>query len=251
MKEDKYSELAFLKKCSHNDLKWLADCLIFGVGDSTTKKPRLAEQLTKTKSYLDYKNTSLANAVDAIIDEFQRCGGSTIMNTVRKGGVSYSEILKDICDRLYIYWNPDMPVTMIERNLITYLMERCLVSDKKIADKLYSEWCEAMPIYQSANPDYEFKTDCILDYCMAKANLKEKTMMFIAKELNKMTNTEEKKYDGWLKEIYKQVQKASDRTQLGLLNRIGHIKPISLQGAAYDVTFPATIYIIYMRIKNS
>ena len=222
--EEEIKEFAFLKKSSHKDLKKLTDCLIFGVGNTGIhKKARWADELSKTQAYKDHKEDSLQNAVDVIIDEFLRCGGSTIMNKKRDGGVPYIEILRDICDRLYIYWHDDMPVTMIEKNLIIYVIERCLISNPQIVNELYSKWCEKLIIYQSNELS---KMDCIMDFCLAKSNL-IKTMAFI------------------------QVNSPSARTPLGVANKALHyFNPIALQGAAYDVTFPATLYIIYMRIKE-
>ena len=259
MKQEKLQELEFLKKCNHNDLKLLADCIIYGVGNSI-KKPRLAQRLTETKAYNDHQRDSLPNAVEAIVDEFLRCGGSTIANTFRKEGVSYSEIIKDICDRLYIYCDENMPITMVERNLITYLMERCLVSNFNLVDKLYSEWCEKQPIYRTNSGNMEYKMNCILDYCFAKtidddgkviSNLKTKIMPFIVDELKILVETDPKDYKGWMNDIYKQANTPSARTELGLINKLHYVNPFALQGAAYDVTFPGVIYIIYMRIKNS
>lgn len=249
--EEQIKEFAFLKKSSHKDLKKLADCLIFGVGNTGIhKKARLADELSKTQAYKEHQKDSLQNAVDVIIDEFLRCGGSTIMNKKRDGGVPYIEILRDICDRLYIYWHDDMPVTMIEKNLIIYVMERCLISNPQIVNDLYSKWCEELIIYQSNELSQEFKMDCIMDFSLAKSNL-IKTMAFIINELDKMVNTKAKDYNGWLKEIYKQVNSPSARTPLGVANKALHyFNPIALQGAAYDVTFPATLYIIYMRNKK-
>ena len=246
--EEEIKEFAFLKTSSHKDLKKLTDCLIFGVGNTGIhKKARWADELSKTQAYKDHKEDSLQNAVDVIIDEFLRCGGSTIMNKKRDGGVPYIEILRDICDRLYIYWHDDMPVTMIEKNLIIYVIERCLISNPQIVNELYSKWCEKLIIYQSNELS---KMDCIMDFCLAKSNL-IKTMAFIINELDKMVNTKAKDYNGWLKEIYKQVNSPSARTPLGVANKALHyFNPIALQGAAYDVTFPATLYIIYMRIKE-
>ncbi len=168
--KEQIKELDFLKKCSHKDLKKLTDCLIYGVGDH--KHRRWAQELSENQAYIDNKETkSLQNAVDKIIDEFLRCGSSTINNKIRDGGVPYSEILRDICNRLYIYHYKGMPVTMIEKYLITYLMECCLISNPEIVNDLYSKWCdnEELTIYQSNDPSQEFKMDCIMDFCLAKS----------------------------------------------------------------------------------
>ena len=258
MKKEKLQELAFLKRCNHNDLKKVADCIIYGIGNGN-KKPRLAERLTKTKAYNDNRENSLPNAVDAIIDEYLRCGGTTIANTFRQEGVSYREILTDICQRLGVYYNEKMPAAIIERNLITYLMECCLISDHSIAENLYSIWCINQPFYKSGISDIDKKINCILDYCFSYSiddegkvisHLKTKTMPFIVKEMDKLVNTDAKDYKGWLNDIFKQATTPSINTPLGALNPIAHSINY-IQGAAYDVTFPATIYIIYMKIKNS
>lgn len=266
MKQEKLQELEFLKKCNHNDLEKMANCIIYGIGDSESrnKKPRIAEQLSRAKVYEENKEKSLPNAWKAIVDEYLRCGGSTIGNAIRKEGVSYREILTDICDRLGIYYNEKMPVSIIERNLVTYLMERCLVSDDNIVKKLYNDWCANQPLYQSGSDDLEKKISNILDYCFAKSvtekdkkgeekniyPLKDKIMPFVVKELDKLVNTDAKEYKGWLNDIFKQVNTPSMNNPLGAFNLAAHSFNY-IQGAAYDVTFPCTIYIIYMKIKNN
>lgn len=244
--------LDFLKKCTQSDLKMLADCLRYG----NDKKDRPTQELTKNKIYNDNKER-LVNAVDVLVEEYKKYGGSTLANTIRRHGVSYKTILTDICERLYIYYTESMPIMMIERNLVMYIFERYLtqLSDSDIND-LFKKWCKetsdsSSQLYSYGCNTTEEKLDCLIDFAMSRKNIKSKTMPLIIKEVESLTT--DKDYNGWLLAIFNQSKSASSHNSLGVLNKVIHgiaYPVVGLQGPAYRVTFPCTLMIIYMRIKN-
>lgn len=138
--EDK--DLEFLKNCPNEDLKALADLLVF---DKDGKK-RWNEKLSGKKSYSESYPNNLKNAVNDIILELQCYGADTIASTVREifgkhPGVPYREILIDVCDKKNVSYNKTSSTERIEYHLIQSIIEETLqkASDEDIlaiADEL-------------------------------------------------------------------------------------------------------------------
>ena len=138
--EDK--DLEFLKNCPNEDLKALADLLVF---DKDGKK-RWNEKLSGKKSYLEGYPNNLRNAVNDIILELQCYGADTIASAVREifgkhPGVPYREILIDVCDKKKVNYNKSSSTERIEYHLIQSIIEETLqkASDEEllgIADEL-------------------------------------------------------------------------------------------------------------------
>lgn len=258
-----HESLDFLKKCEQTDLKMFADCLRYG----NDKKDRPTQELTKNKTYNDNEKR-LVNAVDVLIDEFEKYGGSTFVNTIRRHGVSYKTILTDICERLYVFYSEKMPIMMIERNLIMFIIEKYLTElQEEEINSLFEKWCvnsdensseketsseekASSNYYSYGNRTIEEKLDCLIDYAMSRQNLKKYTMPLIIKEVEALTTN--KDYKGWLLDIFNKSKSASTHNPFGYLNKVIHgitYPVVGLQGPAYRVTFPCTLMIIYMRIK--
>ncbi len=138
--EDK--DLAFLKNCSNEDLKVLADLLVF---DKDGKK-RWNEKLSGKKVYMENYPNNLRNAVNDIVLELQCYGADTIASAVREifgkqPGVPYREILMDVCDKKNVSYNKSSSTERIEYHLIQSIIEETLqkASDEDllaIADEL-------------------------------------------------------------------------------------------------------------------
>lgn len=138
--EDK--DLEFLKNSPNEDLKALADLLVF---DKDGKK-RWNEKLSGKKSYSEGYPNNLKNAVNDIILELQCYGADTIASAVREiigkhPGVPYREILMDVCDKKNVSYNKASSTERIEFHLIQSIIEETLqkVSDEDIlaiADEL-------------------------------------------------------------------------------------------------------------------
>ena len=131
--EDK--DLEFLKNCPNEDLKALADLLVF---DKDGKK-RWNEKLSGKKSYSEGYPNNLKNAVNDIILELQCYGADTIASAVREifgkhPGVPYREILIDVCDKKRVNFNKTSSTERIEYHLIQSIIEETLqkASDEDI-----------------------------------------------------------------------------------------------------------------------
>ena len=131
--EDK--DLEFLKNCPNDDLKALADLLVF---DKDGKK-RWNEKLSGKKSYLEGYPNNLRNTVNDIILELQCYGADTIASAVREifgkhPGVPYREILIDVCDKKNVSYNKTSSTERIEYHLIQSIIEETLqkASDEDI-----------------------------------------------------------------------------------------------------------------------
>lgn len=138
--EDK--DLAFLKNCPNEDLKALADLLVF---DKDGKK-RWNEKLSRKKVYMESYPNNLRNAVNDIVLELQCYGADTIASAVREifgkhPGVPYREILMDVCDKKNVSYNKTSSTERIEYHFIQSIIEETLqkASDEEIlgiADEL-------------------------------------------------------------------------------------------------------------------
>ena len=123
--EDK--DLEFLKNCPNEDLKALADLLVF----NEKGKKRWNEKLSQKKTYMENYPNNLRNAVDDIILELQCYGAHTVASAAREifgknPGVSYKEILMDICKKKKINFNDNSSTERIEYHLIQNI--KCLKS---------------------------------------------------------------------------------------------------------------------------
>lgn len=110
--EDK--DLAFLNDCSNEELKALIDILVF---DKDGKK-RYAESLSNTKMFCENYPNNIKVLVPHIIQEIQLFGGNTLINVIRRHGVSYREILEDVCDKLKVNYNKKLPTNLLEYELL-------------------------------------------------------------------------------------------------------------------------------------
>ena len=138
--EDK--DLEFLKNSPNEDLKALADLLVF---DKDGKK-RWNEKLSGKKSYSEGYPNNLKNAVNDIVLELQCYGADTIASAVREifgkhPGVPYREILMDVCDKKNVSYNKSSSTERIEYHFIQSIIEETLqkASDEDIfavADEL-------------------------------------------------------------------------------------------------------------------
>ena len=113
MFQKKYLEdpdLAFLPECSNEDLKTFADLLVYDKDD----KPRISEELSKTRTYKEFYPKELNKICREIIHEFQLFGGDAVANAVRGHGVPYRQILMDVCDRNKVNYNKNSSTERIE-----------------------------------------------------------------------------------------------------------------------------------------
>ena len=112
-------DLNFLGELSNEELEPLLDLLMF---DKDNKKI-FTEQITSDVRYI--KNTPNHSAYwDLIAEEYQKFGANSIVSLFRKGkGVTYKEILCDVCDKMKVNYNKKSKTEDIER----FLLQKILV----------------------------------------------------------------------------------------------------------------------------
>ena len=97
------SDLSFLTDCSNEQLRLLADVLVF---DPKDHKKRYTERLSARASYAVYYPHDMKKLLPEIVDEYQRFGGNTIANIIP---VSYTHLLPML---LYTFRSPPHRVAM-------------------------------------------------------------------------------------------------------------------------------------------
>lgn len=125
LKFRKDKDLFVLGMAHHEDLAKLANVLTVDISDG---QPRRAEQLTTDPEYKKaLADGDLSNAWQSIAAELQAFGGDSFINAARsliKGhtGVTYREILSDICARLKLELKPDVDIVAMEDQLLMGLV---------------------------------------------------------------------------------------------------------------------------------
>lgn len=112
-------DLAFLKECSNEQIKLLADFIIY----DTDGKKRITEEISNTKEFQLYYPNNMLALLPSIINELQLFGGNSIANSIRKHGVSYRTILEDVCNLLKVNYQKNIPTDLLEQ----YLLQKVLV----------------------------------------------------------------------------------------------------------------------------
>ena len=124
--EDK--NLKFLSECSNEQLLLLTDFLIY---DKDGKK-RYTEGLSNAKGFEGNYPNNIKSLLPNVIDELQRYGGNTIANLWRGHGVTYREILEDVCKKLSVNYNKNNSTELLEQ----YLLQKFLIMS---VDKMTEE----------------------------------------------------------------------------------------------------------------
>lgn len=127
-------DLLFLQNCSNDQLKTLADFLVF---DKDGKK-RLTETLSNSKSYINNYPNNMKVLVPDIIREYRYFGSNSIL-TIFKEPNSYKTILGDVCKKLKVPYHLAMPVALIEQQMLQTLV---YLTVDKLTDEDVSELLE-------------------------------------------------------------------------------------------------------------
>ncbi|MGG7048858.1 MULTISPECIES: DUF3944 domain-containing protein [unclassified Campylobacter] len=104
------ADLDFLRQISDEDLTPLVKILTDPISETLTAKE-------KYKAF----NPQHSKYIDEIIDELHDYGGNTVFNLLRGSGVSYREILLDVCKNLKMQnakYLKSLPIDEIEQALI-------------------------------------------------------------------------------------------------------------------------------------
>ena len=115
------NDLKFLKKCNDSDLSVLVTILTM---DSDGRK-RYSEQLTKSELYKKHFPKH-SKYWEEIAKELQKFGGNTLVNLLRKEGVTYREILIDICDKYKVKYDKKILTEEIEELFMLKIFESSL-----------------------------------------------------------------------------------------------------------------------------
>lgn len=116
-------DLNLLGQCSNEELQLLVSILITDPRDGDT---RWTESLTSTPEYrlLAPEHRRYWKLIAA---EFQRYGANTLVSLIRLGqGVTYREILEDVCDKLNVNYNLKSTTETIELCLLMKVLEKSL-----------------------------------------------------------------------------------------------------------------------------
>ena len=207
----KDKDLEFLEECSNEDLKVLADLLVYDKDNN----PRYSETLSRTRLYKESYPNQLQKAWAEIAHEFQLYGGDSFANFFRGYGVPYREIL-----------------------MIQKLMDDVL---EEMDDEQLQELVKDLQLDANTYQSKDAMKNAVLMACMSPA--------FVSQILTLLTSV-----------LVPRV--ALDiAVGLGLVSRIGGILVPAiniimgawllkdLTGAAYRVTIPGVVLIIYMRRK--
>lgn len=225
-------DLKFLEECSNEQLKLLADFIIF---DNDGKK-RLTEELSKVDNFESNYPNNIKILLPNIIDELQRFGGNSIFNRWRGHGVSYREILEDVCKKLKVNYNKANSTELLEQ----YMLQKFLIMS---IDKMTDEDARHL----SANLTKDALKNQI-------GMLKSGSPIFIRLITMLVANLAAK----WgLKQAAGLAARfAGSRAFAVLTGPIGWIltgiwTAFDIAGPAYRVTVPCTITIAYLRIISA
>ncbi len=237
----KDKDLEFLGNCNQVDLKRFADIMRFDAAG----KERGSSQLMQRKDYVDNQNF-LRNALPTLIDEFQRWGGHSVLNQIRRHGVCYRTILEDICDRLKVPYESNYTIEMVEQALVRKILMSFLLNSEDSDFKNFASHFD----YSWNYGERGTLINKILANAMNIKPLFNIVMPLIMDQVDLYRNKRKEKK--WYYEIFKEVEKPSDGGGLGKINVVLHkiaYPVVGAPGPAYRVIFPCTLSIIYMRIK--
>ncbi|MDG6882556.1 Uncharacterized protein conserved in bacteria [Phocoenobacter uteri] len=140
-------DLDFLQHLESADLKELYDVLVYGKDGQSSEttntlmgviaNPLVAtvynkvtsKRITETLSSSDERKKygdSYSEYWQRIAEEFQKFGGSSLLNFTRNSGVPYREILFDVCDKLKVNYNKNASTVKIEQDLLMKILEKSL-----------------------------------------------------------------------------------------------------------------------------
>lgn len=232
-------DLEFLKSCSSEDLAPLIDILIKDKdGDY-----RYTEGLTKSPLY-QQNAPNHAAYWDLIAEEIQRFGANTIATLFRSGkGVSYREVLLDVCKKAKVKHTENAPAEAIEQALLlmvlTDSLERMSPEDlKDVIDGLGVVPTELAAPAVAAAVQAAVALGGFVPYKLAPMVANAVVRAAVGRGLALGANA------------------ALNRAIAVAAGPIGWVATglwtaIEVAGPAHRVTFPAVIQVAYLRAKSS
>lgn len=151
-------DLEFLNDVPNEGLKKIIDLLVYDPEDG---KKRLVESLSNTILYNNcYHNNKLHEMVNEIIHEFQRFGADSVVNFFRKHGVTYREILNDICKKKDVSIPTGASVAYMEFELLRKLV---IDSVSKSSDNYIDAVVEDLELECNPEVSIETKKELIIE----------------------------------------------------------------------------------------
>ena len=126
-------DLKFLYDCPNDRLKLLVDVIIY----DKDGKPRISETLSDNKIFRENYPGNIKAMLPEVINELQRFGGNSISNAVRGHGVSYREILEDVCYQQKVSYNKGISTELLEK----FMLQKILLT---AVDKMTEENIELL-----------------------------------------------------------------------------------------------------------
>lgn len=126
-------DLKFLYDCPNDRLKLLVDVIIY----DKDGKPRISETLSDNKIFRENYPGNIKAMLPEVINELQHFGGNSISNAVRGHGVSYREILEDVCKQQKVSYNKGISTELLEK----FMLQKILLT---AVDKMTEENIELL-----------------------------------------------------------------------------------------------------------
>lgn len=231
-------DLAFLQYCTEEDIRQLAEFIIYDKdGEERIVSEIKSDPIFKS---LNGNPNQWRKCWKLVAGELQHFGGDTLVNLFRRKGVSYHEILTDVCDKLKVKYDKKSCAYDIENFLIERLVE---MSWEKMSDAERQEALRAVDASIFVGPTSQLIIQ-----------------MIRSKGLGSLA------WSSWLAQSARFAFAPIALGNIGIAGAAGFVAqrgagavagPLALvaltvpmiTGAAYRVTVPAVIQIAYMRRK--
>lgn len=232
-------DLDFLRHISSKDLDDLVYCLTHDKDGS----PRLTEELTLSSEYKKH-HPDHQKYWELIAAEIQCFGANTFATILRGGkGVTYREVLMDVCKKMKVNFNENSSTEVIETNLLMKILTETL--DKMSPEEL-RELAASTGISNTSNLNAQtmsgifqavFRAGGFKSYQLTVIIVNAVLKALIGRGLSLAGNV------------------ALTRTVAILTGPIGWIitgawTAIDIAGTAYRVTIPAVIQVAALRQKH-
>ncbi|WP_300624622.1 YaaW family protein [uncultured Megasphaera sp.] len=197
-----------------------------------TKKGSMSQALTQNAKYKTYYPDH-QKYVEAIKDELSLMGGNSVANFFRRRGVSYREMVMDVCDQLDAPYNKKFSTEHIEHRLLEKIIED--------AWKKMSQEEKAEVLQKIGNPEQgslSMTNSTLISLFRAGGVASYRISLMIANSLCQSISG-------------RGLALTRNATLIGLPMLIGPlgfvISAIRVAGPAYRVTVPAVTYIAALR----
>ena len=232
-------DLSFLGKLDSKDLDDLVHCLTHDKDGAA----RLTEELTMSESYKRH-HPDHHKYWELIAAELQCFGANSFATMFRGGkGVTYKEVLTDVCDKLKVNYNKDSSVEVIEQNMLLKILKDAI---EKMSPEEIRELAESMGVkdFKSISKDALiggfqalFRAGGFKSYQLTVMIVNAILKALIGRGLTMGGNI------------------VLTRTMAILTGPIGWVitglwTAVDIAGAAYRVTIPAVIQVAALRQKH-